>query len=196
MDTVTSISLLAALKNPDDASSWRRFDQRYRPMIAAFARKLGRQESDAADIAQDTIIAFVNAYRSGKYDHDKGRLRGWLFTVAYHCTVNKCKGDAKLPQAEGQSHIRRFLKDAASPDIAEGIWEAEWRACVLGACIDEARARVEPQNYEAFRLYVIEEIPAHVVAERLGITRATVYTAKSRFLERIREILPRMEENW
>ncbi len=57
-----------------------------------------------------------------------------------------------------------------------------------------ARARVEPQTWEAFRLTAYEGFSGDEVAARLGMTRATVFKAKSRVLGLLREEIKLLDE--
>ena len=82
MITITSTTLLDGLKDQGNAPVWSEFCTRYRPVIVAFARRLGMSEDDAQDAAQEALITFAAAYREGKYSRDKGRLRSWLLTLA------------------------------------------------------------------------------------------------------------------
>ncbi|EYD76941.1 RNA polymerase, sigma-24 subunit, ECF subfamily [Rubellimicrobium mesophilum DSM 19309] len=65
----------------DEASAMARFEQEVlalRPALCAFARRLARQESDAEDLVQDTILRALAArarFREGS------NLKAWLFTI-------------------------------------------------------------------------------------------------------------------
>jgi RNA polymerase sigma-70 factor (ECF subfamily) len=49
-----------------------------RPALGAFARRLHRQESDAEDLVQDTILRALAA--RGRF-HEGTNLKAWLFTI-------------------------------------------------------------------------------------------------------------------
>ena len=61
VDTVTSITLLEGLKDPRNEAAWRRFMDRYRPILIGFARRLGLSPSDAEDA---TLSARVFSFDS------------------------------------------------------------------------------------------------------------------------------------
>ena len=65
METVTSLTLLEGLQNTDNRPAWLRFNERYRPMVVGFCRKLGLGPEDAEDVAQDALLRFVQAYTGG-----------------------------------------------------------------------------------------------------------------------------------
>src|SRR5882672_6361039 len=78
----TTTLLLAGLTDPANREIWREFDDRYRPVLQAFARRLGLADEDADEIAQDVLARFVERYRAGEYDRERGRLRSWIFGIA------------------------------------------------------------------------------------------------------------------
>ena len=51
-------------------------------MIERYAARFNLKRADAQDAAQQTLIAFCNAYQQDKYQKEKGRLRVWLFGIA------------------------------------------------------------------------------------------------------------------
>ena len=59
MLTRTTTALLEGLLEQTNDETWREFDARYRPIIVAFARRVGLGETDAADVAQETLLRFV-----------------------------------------------------------------------------------------------------------------------------------------
>ena len=83
MDWITTSTILEGLKEFEGGDAWERLVERFRRPIVSFIRDLGLAESDAEDVAQETLIAFAEAYREGKYDPAKGRLSHWLFGIAW-----------------------------------------------------------------------------------------------------------------
>ncbi len=60
----TPPSLLQQLRSPDDQRAWRRFVDLYTPLLFYWARRVGLQESDAADLVQEVFTVLVASYRS------------------------------------------------------------------------------------------------------------------------------------
>ncbi len=196
MKTVTSTTLLELLLQAGDAEGWKQFHARYWPMIVAFARKQGLNDSDAEDVGQETVMAFIQSYGNGVFDRGKGRLRSWLFGIASHkCTDvlrRRLRENVVCPETSGTC----FLDRMPSPEEMEKTWTAAWHQAVLKACLAEVAQEVQPKTYEAFALYVLQDWPVENVAGKLGMTENAVYIAKNRVLSRARELLPRMEEIW
>ena len=59
MLTRPTTALLEALLDPADDEIWQDFDRRYRPILIAFARRLGLPDEDAADAAHDTLLRIL-----------------------------------------------------------------------------------------------------------------------------------------
>ncbi|MBN1492335.1 MAG: sigma-70 family RNA polymerase sigma factor [Phycisphaerae bacterium] len=196
MRTVTSTTLLQALLDPSDSRAWNRFHERYWPMVKSFARKQGLNESDAEDAAQETVMAFMERYGKGGFDRKKGRLRGWLFSIAYNKAVDILRKRRGVDVISARADGTYLLRSIPSREDAETKWDAEWQDFVLQACLAEVAQQVKETTYQAFNLYVLRQLPVELVAEQLGISENAVYIAKNRVISRIREIMPPMEDIW
>ncbi|MBI4718762.1 MAG: sigma-70 family RNA polymerase sigma factor [Planctomycetes bacterium] len=161
-------------------------------MIVAFARKLGLNEADAADVAQETLTRFITDYRAGKYDRERGRLRSWIIGIVRYRVADLKRSQAYRRQHRGES----AMVDLASAEQLNAIWDAERRRTLLWQAIGELRdqTRLTERTIRAFELYVLHERPAEEVARDLGLTPHDVYMAKNRVAERLRETLARLEE--
>ncbi len=190
----TTSFLLERLKDPADQAVWRTFTERYRPMIVRTARRLGLNQEDAQDAAQMALMAFFTAYREGKYDPQKGRLRHWLFGIARHWILNTFdKRKHRQVDVAGPADQTDFFARQPADDPMERIWEQEWRESTLRTCMLQVRAEFDPKTLRAFELFAQEGLPAQQVANQLGMTSNAVFIAKHRVLKRIRELLPEME---
>src|SRR4051812_17750364 len=76
----TSASLLERLRLPNEQEAWSRFVNLYSPLFFLWARHLGLQDSDAADLVQDVLTTLVQKLPCFEYDHGKG-FRGYLRTI-------------------------------------------------------------------------------------------------------------------
>lgn len=195
--TITSTSLLEGLRRPDNQTVWSQFDARYRPMILKYANRLGLSEADAQDAAQQTLIAFCEAYQAGKYEREKGRLRIWLFGIARNQILNaRRRRYQKEKQVVDDTDQTQFFGRVADEDQFEKLWEEEWREAVLRQCLEEVRREMDAKSIEAFELFAWKGWPAAKVAEHLDTTPNAVFIAKHRIMKRIRELVPKMEEVW
>lgn len=196
MITATNTILLTGLRDKDNADVWDQFSRRYQPLLVAFGRRLGLREQDAQDAAQETLMAFCEAYQAGKYDRDKGRLRTWLLGIATK-KIRYMQRKAGRERALGQGDDQTGLIDGIPDDhtISE-LWEAQWQDAILKACLEQVRHQVEPQTMRAFELFALHEWPADKVAEQLRMSRNAVFKAKRRVVSRLREAFDYLQHNW
>lgn len=187
----TTSCLLAGLMESGNDAVWREFDLRYRPIVLGFARRVGLSETDAEEVTQETIMRFLEEYRSGKYDRTRGRLRSWIVGILRYRIADLRRSTARRNVARGESAIVNL------PDHdLDDIWESERRSVILRQAINELRetTKTSEKTIQAFELYVLHQNSPDSVAAELGMTVADVYMAKNRVAERLHEIIKRLEE--
>jgi len=195
VEWLTTSTVLAGLQDYHNQIAWQSFAGRFRRPIVSFVRTMGLTETDAEDVAQETLIAFAEGYRKGQYDRSKGRLSKWLFGIAYRQALNQRRGNAgRAAKVAGSSDATDFL--ACVPDEAalSQSWDLEWERALLDECLDQVRGEFEPDTLRAFELVVQhDKSPAQAAAE-LGAPIKQVYNAKHRVLKRIRELRAALED--
>lgn len=197
LSTVTSTMLLDGLKDAGNQTVWQDYVGRYRPLLVDYARRLQLPPADAEDLAQQVLMAFATAYRDGKYDPRKGRLRAWLFGIARTTIRNwRARQRPRELQVADTGEGTGFVAQVQDEDRMERLWEERWQQAVLQQCLTEVRREVEDKTFRAFEMFARQGMPAKQVAEELGISQNAVFGARRRVLRRIREILPLMEEAW
>jgi RNA polymerase sigma-70 factor, ECF subfamily len=175
----TSVSLLEQLREPSAASGWERFVRLYTPLLLHWARRVGLQEQDAADLVQDVLIVLVQ--KMPEFQYQQGRsFRGWMRTVLLNKWRDRPQRGAPAPL---ESQIEERL------DSSDGLEEREYRLYVMGRALRLMAADFEPATWQACWETVVCSRSAAEVAKELGITVNAVYLAKSRVLSRLRRDL-------
>src|SRR5947207_15381474 len=90
--TKTPASLLERLRQPFEPEAWSRFVALYTPLIYSWARRVGLQEPDAADLVQDVFVTLLQVLPTFAYDRRQS-FRKWLRTV----TLNRWRKDRNRP---------------------------------------------------------------------------------------------------
>ncbi len=198
LTTVTSTHLLDGLKDSGNRTVWRHYVDRYRPLVVAYACRVGMDRADAEDIAQQSLVAFATAYQDGKYDRDRGRLRHWLFGIVRKQLLNRHRKRRRreVQVAGSGSDETDFFQAIGGANQLEEVWEQQWREAVIHQVLQEIRHEVEPKTIQAFELFAFKEWSAQQVAKHLDITPNAVFGAKRRVLHRIREVFAQVEEIW
>ncbi len=187
----TRASIFLRLKSTDSAPreiAWTEFQKKYVPVIAGFAHKLGARPQDVDDVIQDVFLGFFSVSPKFVYDPSKGRFRGYLKTLTLNAIRARFGRDAKLntvPLTE--------LADDAEP--IETTWDETWRHQQLRRALEAVRREgaEHPQTYQAFELYVLRDMPAPDVAQKLGISVDSVYQSKHRITAALKTHLAGLE---
>jgi len=188
----TRPSLLAALRKGEPAqSAWRNFFARYAPAVYRVARRQGLDPHDADDVVQQVMLALSAHIGEFKYDRDRGKFRQWVKTVAANKVRDLYRHRGAAPDRARGGDVEVCPDDG--PTIHD-LWEQEWKAQDMHYCLDQVREEIAPRRFEAFRLYVLEGVPAEQTARQTGLTRAHVYVTRTQVVKRIREMMGKLEE--
>lgn len=183
MDT-TSATLLEKVRNPGDLEAWRRFVRLYTPLLYLWARRLGLQEADAADLLQDIFTILHRKLPTFAYDHCKS-FRAWLRTITLNKWRENRRHEAVVPRKTNQS----ALDDLEGPEGPDPFWEVEYRRQLVGRALQIMQGEFQAATWKACWEQVVSGRSAAEVAEELGLSLPSVYAAKSRVLRRLREQL-------
>jgi RNA polymerase sigma-70 factor, ECF subfamily len=180
----TSFSLLESLRRPGDESAWKRFTDLYAPLLYGWARRLGLQPQDAADLVQDVFAVLIR--KLPEFRHDRQHtFRSWLQTVLLNKWRDRQRRHGETPlDANGA-----VLREVAVPDEVEALGEAEYRQGLVKRALEIMKSDFHATTWKACWEYVVMDRPAAEVAAELGISVGAVYVAKSRVLNRLRQEL-------
>ncbi len=178
----TPASLLERLRWPGETQAWDRLVELYTPLLYSWARRMGLQESDAADLVQEVFTLLLQKLPEFDYDPQKS-FRGWLRQVA----ANKWR--EKQRRAAVREGIAGFPADVAGPDPAEASWEDEYQRHLVRRALELMQREFQPTTWKACWEIVVQGRPAADVAAELKMTVGAVRAAKFRVLSRLRQEL-------
>ncbi len=185
--TSTTTLLLESLHDPCNHEAWAALDQRMRPIIQGVALRLGLRAEDAADVAQETMTAFLRAYQSGEYMRGKGRLRDWICGIARNRVMDLHRARKARHESPAEHEAVGPLDDA----MVRGLWDDEQRSVILEESLQELRAgsRMSERTIQVFDLVVVRGVPEREAAAQCGMSVPEVYVAKHRVTARLRQIM-------
>ncbi|MCA9268257.1 MAG: sigma-70 family RNA polymerase sigma factor [Planctomycetales bacterium] len=185
----TSRSLLARVRKRD-GGAWSRFAAIYTPLVYAWARRAGLQETDAADVAQDVFRTVLGKLDDFQRDGRNSRFRGWLWAITRNRVRLFYRQAAQRAAAAGgssaQAEMNRVPAMLESDD--EPSSDVESRAVVRRA-LESIRGDFSPATWNAFWRVAIDDRPAGEVAQELQLSAQAVRQAKYRVLCRLRDEL-------
>jgi len=185
--TETPASLLERLRQPFDPQAWSRFVSLYTPMIYSWARRVGLQEPDAADLIQDVFVTLLQVLPTFEYDRQKS-FRRWLYTV----TINRWRKDRKSPAGRVVSGQGALPEPVAIEGELESCWEAEYQRHVVAQALRLMRSDFAEKTWKACWELTVSGRSAAEVAAELGLSVGAVYAANFRVLNRLRRELHKM----
>ncbi len=189
----TSATLLGRVGvSPSDPAAWARFVGVYGPKIRGWCKRWGLQEADSEDVTQDVLLRMAQRMRSFTYDPARS-FRGWLHTVTRNALAEFLAHRKRHCAGSGDDRVLELLQSVpAREDLLDRLKE-QFDTEMLGEAFACARARVEPNTWKAFQLLTRDGLSGDEVARQLGMNVASVFKAKSRVLEHLREELKRLE---
>jgi RNA polymerase sigma-70 factor, ECF subfamily len=149
----------------------------YAPRVFRFGLKMCRNEDDAGDVAQQTMLSMASKLRDFR---GESRFATWLFAVARsHCIKHRTRGAAAAPtEPLDQRGHAVAAPSTAAPD--EQLARRE-----LEVALDSAISALDPAQREVLLLRDVEGLPA---AEVAAVLELSVEAVKSR-LHRARKSL-------
>lgn len=188
MEWVTTTTILDGLRDFSNETAWGRLAARFRGPVVRFARQMGLRADLAEDVAQETLLAFAQAYRRGAYVREQGRLSRWMFGIAFRQALAARRAAARQEVGADPAPLAAIEETAASQ-----TWDREWEQALLEQCLQQARSEFELPTWRAFEATVRDGVPVDEAAAQLGVTLKSVYNARHRVLKRIRELRDELE---
>lgn len=185
-------SLLVRLQQRDE-ESWRQLQFLYGPVINGWLRWSRVPESDVDDLQQEIMRQVATHVAQFDRSEAGGTFRGWLWTITHNKIRDRARRLTRLPIGEGGTDAMLRINSVPAPDEEASALippenDDESRGLVSRA-IELVRQEVKDHTWQACWLTTVEGLTAAEAGERLGIGVGSVYTAKSRVLARLREIL-------
>jgi RNA polymerase sigma-70 factor, ECF subfamily len=169
----------AHVTSVEDVARRRQFDgfaREHRGFLRGLAIKLCRSQFDPDDLVQDVLE------RAWKHfgDLPEANPRAWLARVMQNLFIDWVRRRASAPRPVAVDDVPL----AAPPPVVADWWTE--------VSPDEVRAKVDelgPELRDAFVLHAFEDCSYIVIAERLGIPKATVGTRLLRARKKLKRLL-------
>src|SRR5262245_47274771 len=191
-ETATSRSLLMQLKGGQPAA-WERLTSLYAPLVYQWCRAMRLAEQDMPDVFQQVFQSVASHIHAFHKDRPGDTFRHWLRAITRNKVRDHFRRNARQAQAAGGTDARIYFSQLAAPGAAPGEVEeggthdeeGEIRQ-LLHAALEQIRAQVHPQTWQAFWKVVVEGKTPEEVGGELAMRPGTVRVAKSRVLSRLR----------
>ena len=186
MDFDTRPSLFERLRDGENDSSWREFDERYRDLILRYCRVRGLQPDDAEDVRQMVMIGFARALKNFQYDPARGRFRNYLGRCVAHAVQRR----ASARNVGAEQLMGEFANaiEGAKDEGLDAEWEREWMDHHYRIAMRTVREAFEPQSLEVFER-LLAGASVEEASTQFGLSTQAVHKIKQRVRNRLRELI-------
>ncbi len=185
------MTFLLRLRDRSDSLTWDEFHERYGTLLYRFARSRGANDADAEDVVQEIEMYLFKALDGFTYDATKGRFRTYLRSAVIHAMGRRASKQQRQPAAlDPQAFDYITSQQEASMDAR---WEREWQLHRLRWAMRAIADEFEPHTLRAFEMHVLGGSSVEETAEKLNLSKGSVYQAKSRILKCLKEQLATLD---
>jgi RNA polymerase sigma-70 factor (ECF subfamily) len=172
-----------------EETAWKDLTDLYRPLIIGWLVRQGVPARDLEDLSQDILLSVVKHLPSFVHSGRRGAFRSWLRAIVCSRTSDFWRAIDAGSQAAGGSGASAALEQIEDPDSElNRQWDEEHDRYVLDCLLDMVAEEFEASTVHAFRRLAIDGASGAEVSEELGLSVAAAYVAKSRVLQRIRQL--------
>ena len=184
----TRQSLLLRAQSGEE-SAWQDLTALYRPLILAWLNRQGVPARDLEDLSQDIFVSLIKHLPTFQHSGNRGAFRGWLRSIVCSRTIDYWRSADPSSRASGGSGATAALQQLEDPaSDLNRQWDEEHDRYVLNCLLDLVEEEFEPSTLTAFRRLALEGASGAEAAQELGLSVAAVYVAKSRVLQRLRQV--------
>lgn len=169
-----------------DEESWEVFYASYSRLVYAIGERSGLSADDCEDLVQEIMRAIFNKKDRFRYDSTTGKFRTYLTAIVKHkvCDLYR-KRDDRIVAANEES-----VPEMVDPySRLDEVCLEEWKNHILNVALLELREKVEPETFDAFQMYALQERQPREVADALSISESAVYVYKNRCVKHLRAII-------
>lgn len=158
-----------------DGPDFTRLVEQHYAALYRFALSLSGNESDAADLVQETFRIWA---AKGHQVKDRAKAKSWLFTTLHRLFLGRRRHLARFPEHE-LAEVEEELPEVPPEMPARADW----------SLVVECLGRLDPIFQGPVSLFYLEEYSYLEVAEILQIPLGTVKSRMARGLAQLQQML-------
>lgn len=190
----TSISLIDRIRHQSNADAWNQLAELYTPVIRSWLRRYDvLSPSDVDDLVQDVLLTLSKELPRFSHSGRPGAFRAWLKSILVNRLRNYWRSRQNRPAAVGGSDFLDLVQQLQGEGTpVSQLWDQEHDRQLIQRLLELVEPRFAPATWQAFRLQVLEGLPAETVAADLKMPLHSVYAAKSRVLHAMRTLAEKL----
>jgi len=177
---VTDEQLMARIQGRDEAALAAMY-HRHTPILRTVISRVVHNESDVDDLLQEVFLEMWN--RAQSYDETKGKVLGWLVTLARRRAIDR----VRRRQAYARAEERLRLETEHEPHITRfhGV-EEDVNAADRSEVFRRLLATLPVSQREALQLAYYRGLSQREIAAKTGIPLGTIKTRLELAVRKIR----------
>ena len=193
---LTRQTLLIRAQSGNDQDAWDEFVKFYKAFIYHILKKMNvRSKDDMDDLVQDVLLKLWKGLKS--YDKSKSKFRTWLSLITKNTVISHFRKKSVRPDLLGVESAELENKFSTySESELEEIFENEWRAYLCTIAYGNIQKLFTGNALEVFKLSQ-EGMSSGDIAEKLGLTKESVYVlasrVKSKFAGEVKKLINNLE---
>jgi RNA polymerase sigma-70 factor (ECF subfamily) len=184
-------------------AAWEQIVYLYSPLVDRWCRRRFLREDVIDEIGQDVFLKLFKYLGSFRKDDPQFGFRKWLWTLTRNKVLDhlrKVRGEPRcVGGSEGQGIIDNYPNELARFEQGDdgARTPPDERLILLRRCLELVKSEFEPRTYEAFWQIVLNGKAPVDVAKSLGMKSVgAAYTARSRVMSRLRELVAELGEEF
>ncbi len=151
-------------------------------------RRSGIREEYAPDIVQDVFATVARSINTFERKREDGSFRAWLATITRSRVHDFLRKEQRHQPAVGGTEAFVQLNNVAQ-DLEVSISVEAIESPLARRAMEILRTEFEEVTWKAFYMTTVESLSPAITAERLEISLASVYQARTRVLRKLRQRL-------
>ena len=177
-----------------ESGAWSLALSRFQEPVIRLGKRAGLSLSDAEDATQESLQQLFQSLQSGKFAKEKGKLRSWLYGIAWN-TILKKRDRRPESTASVQTESRVGpLENLVDEATLRRDFEDTFEAAILAQAMSRARHEFDPKTWQVFEALQLQGLSPAEAASLYQLTKNAVFIAKHRVLKRLRALVSELEE--
>jgi RNA polymerase sigma-70 factor (ECF subfamily) len=181
-DGSSTLLLMRLSGCPTDGKAWDQLVQRYGRTIYNWCRRHQLQDADARDITQNVFAGLLQRLR--QFDRSRARFRTWLYQLVENSVRDWC-ANRQQRHEKGTAAVWQALASVEAQRDLESRLNEEYDLELLELAEMRVRLRVQPQSWDAYRLFCKEQLSLKEAAKALDIPAGHI----SKYAGRVRDLI-------
>ena len=191
----TRVTLLAKLKKTENDEAWLEFESIYRGFILSLILRMGINADDAEDISQAVLTKVWQKIEDFEYNQNKGRFHNWLAAMTRNTVKDFFRTKKNFITGRDSVEYQEQYMDIEAqvlPDI-ENLAREEWVLHITNLAWENIKNDLYETKREVFKL-VSAEMSTKEIAQKMGISEASVRVYKAEVFEKMRAEITRLNK--